>query len=310
MLEATLILVNYRSEAHTLEVLQHLRNRPRECPARIVIVDNSPSRGLGHLDEIRREPLHYLPSRRNIGFAAAVNRGLDEAAHEAVILLNPDARPERGCLAGLVEVLHANPDHAVAGPRLTPFHPGDRTYPSALQRDPDLSTALIEYTAAHRLAGRGWLDRNYFLDGRSGGAPVPCAMVQGACFAMRRSWARRVGGFDAKRFFLYWEETDFCRRVREEGGRVLFCPELRCRHAGSASCPGGERVEHHFWNGFHAYHRRHGGVVVDAMLRLLIPCGIAAELGVLWGLTVLRRGRDAQLRADRRQLWSRLREQL
>ena len=157
-----------------------------------------------------------------------------------------------------------------------------RPQPSATAIDPGVVSALVEYTIAHRVVGRDWLRRRYFLPSsvEPGAEAIDCAMVQGACLALRREAFTAIGGFDAERFFLYWEETDLERRFRRAGWRVLYCRDLACRHLGGASLdPGRSQHEGHFWRGFYAYHRKHGGMVRELVLRLLLIPGISAELG-------------------------------
>ena len=304
-----MILVSYRTDELTAACLDHLADLEDETPSQTVVVDNSPSERLAHDVERRGSGIVYLPQSCNIGFAAGVNRGLERARGRYVILLNPDARPERGCLGGLVKVLEETPN-AAAGPAIVPLTSGQACPPSALRRNPDLWTTLVEYTVAHRFVGREWLDRHYFLrpeDVPSG--PVECATVQGACLALPRVVIDRVGGFAAERFFLSWEETDFLRRLRAVGGRVLYCPSLRCAHDGGASIDGGGQDPVHFWRGLYRYHRKHHGVWYELLLRALMAPGIATELAVLGMLDLARRGRDPVLRRDLDNVRVRLREQ-
>jgi N-acetylglucosaminyl-diphospho-decaprenol L-rhamnosyltransferase len=307
--DLTVILVNYRTDDHTVACLDHLAGLEGEAPSQTVVVDNSPSGRLAIDAERRGSGVVYLPQSDNVGFAAGVNSGLERATGRFVVLLNPDARPEPGCLAGLAAVLAEMP-HAAAGPALVPLTPGQTCPPSALRRDPDLWTALVEYTIVHRVVGRDWLDQSYFLRAEDVSAgPVECATVQGACLAVPRDVVDRIGVFDAARFFLYWEETDFLRRLRAGGGRVLYCPHLRCGHDGGASIDGGSQDPVHFWRGLYSYHRKHHGRLYELMLRALLASGIAGELATLATLDLVRRGRDPVLRRDLEYARVRLREQ-
>lgn len=310
MLEATAILVNYRTEEHVIELLECLDGSGGECPKEIIIIDNSPERGLGKRAQVRRSSVRYLPSERNPGFAAAVNRGLESAGEEIIILLNPDARPEPGCLAGLVTLLRDEPSAVVVAPRLVPFHPDASPVPSATRRDPGLWSSLIEYTVVRRFVSPNWLSKHYFVDDSKVAGAVECAMVQGACFAFWKAWGLTLGGFDAERFFLYWEETDFCRRVRQRGGRVLYCPGLTCRHLGGASFGQGGQDVRHFWRSLYAYHRKHHGLLYTALLRALLGGGIAVEYLILQALHLGRGAKDPELVSDLETLRLRLRQQI
>jgi GT2 family glycosyltransferase len=307
--DLTVILVNYRTGDHTVACLDHLAKLAGGASSQTVVVDNSPSDRLKNEVGQRGSKIVYLPQADNRGFAAGVNRGVEAAVGRFVVLLNPDARPEPGCLSGLVEVLDREP-MAAAGPALVPMTPGAPCPPSALRRDPDLWTALVEYTTVQRLVGRDWLDHHYFLRAEDvPSSPTECATVQGACLALPRAVIDQIGGFDEGRFFLYWEETDFLRRLRATGGRVLYCPHLRCAHDGGASIDGGGQDPTHFWRGLYRYHRKHNGRLYELLLRALLASGIVAELAVLAAFDVGRRGRDPILRRDLATVRTRLREQ-
>ncbi len=292
-----------------MATLSALATRPDELPEQLIVVDNSPGNNLsGVLGQVDL-PINYSPTCRNEGFAAGVNRGLKHSRGECIILLNPDARPEPGCLAGLADVLDRHEDIAVAGPVLLPFAEGGQAVPSATRRDPFLLPALVEYTALHRMMAEDWLQKNYFVNPGAETGLVDCAMVQGACLAFRRSWLEKIGNFDEETFFLYWEETDFCQRVRRHGGRVVYCPQLTCRHLGGASMGANGQDVYHFWRSFYGYHRKHQGQAAALLLRFLLIPGMASELWILMLLSRYRHKNDRQLERHICLLRRQLREQ-
>lgn len=276
----SLIIVNYHTESHLLATLSDLASRPGELPGQVIVVDNSPQNGLREVLSGLDMVVAYQATDRNLGFAGGVNLGLEQSRGRFIILLNPDARPQAGCLPGLIRVLADQPDIGVAGPAMLSCGARPQAMISATRRDPTLATFLAEYTVLHRLLPRDWLQHHYFVPPGQGRDPVDCAMVQGACFAMRRDWLERTGPFDAKRFFLYWEETDFCRRLRALGGRVVYCPQLSCLHEGGVST-GGDQDISLFWQSLHAWHRKHHGTGANLFLRALLVPGIGAELLIL-----------------------------
>lgn len=312
MLDLAVLIVNFRTEERVLELLAHLATLGPERPASTIVVDNSPQRGLSR--RLAEHPLtpEVLTAPRNLGFAGGVNLGLPLCNESTIVLLNPDAHPEPGCLAGLLAALERRESWAAA-PALLPFDDGLPTQPSATRRDPTVLTTLVEHTVLYRLLPRDWLNARYFLlpeAAEEQGDAVSCAMVQGACMAIRRQAFEEVGPFDDDRFFLYWEETDFCRRVRAAGGRILFCPHLRCRHLGGASFDDSALAGQHFWRGLYAYHRKHGGPLRAAFLWCLLFPGMAAEWSILALLDRVRRGRDEKLRRDLSEVKARIGAQL
>ena len=294
MLPASVVLVNYRSPELVVGALRHLESLGTERPEQTIVVDNSPEEGLGHRLAAN---VDYVASPGNVGFAGGVNLGLQYASQEVVVLLNPDAIPEPSCLTGMVETLLGAGDVGVVAPMLLPMSPDAPVVPSATRRDPGFLTALVEHTILRRFLSPTWLDRHYFIRPGATPGPTDAAMVQGACFAFRRELLDRIGLFDEKNFFLYWEETDFCRRARQAGWRVLLCPQVCCRHLGGGSTPEADLARRHFWWGLLAYHRRYHGVVQALLLRSALLVGITAEICLLSVLRLWRPG-DRELRAD------------
>lgn len=306
MTDYTLIVVNYRCEKHTLACLEHVRSLPNGQPSDCVVFDNSPDQGLTDLPGFDQLDCQYLSSPVNLGFAAAVNRAAEQATSSFMVLLNPDAVPLPDCLPRLVDVLRQDSSAALAGPRLYSGNPESGSQHSATRIAPNLITSLIEYTCAHRLVGSQWLQRHYFAD--PGLGRQPCATLQGACLALRRQVFEQLSGFD-ERFFFYWEDTDLSTRVSNAGHRLVYCPDLACRHEGAQSSIATEQRSAHFWDGFYRYHRKHGHRLRSPLLRSLLPLGISAELAGLALLNRIRRGQDPKLIDDIAVLKGRLRQQ-
>ena len=297
MIDATLILVNYRTAKQLLAALKHLAASPKEMPARVIVVDNSPSKYLAEQTVLLPFPqIQYIASPENLGFAGGVNLGLTAAEGRFIILLNPDAHPEPGCLPGLAAILAARPGAAVAGPKLIPFNHAESFCPSAAWRDPSLLTALVEYTPCRRFFNDRWLWRHYWINPATTMRMKSCAMVQGACFVIKRSWLEQVGSFDSERFFLYFEETDFCRRIRLKGGSVLYCPEYICRHQGGASLKGRRQDTARFWKSLYRFYAKHYGPVYTLLTKLALTVGLSSEyLLCLWKQRIRRSNPDLEL---------------
>jgi GT2 family glycosyltransferase len=167
-------------------------------------------------------------------------------------------------LRRLVDYLSANPKVAIVGPRL-------------LQPD-------------------GALQRDISATGLSPNRRV--AMVQGACLLLRRSLLQQVGLLD-ERFFLYFEETDLCKRAADRGWEVHYVGEAAAIHIGSQSTEERRPSARHFIASLYRFHHKHYGLgEAVALWSILMPYHGARMLR----LALLRRFKpsDAALRADLR----------
>ncbi|MEO8036318.1 MAG: glycosyltransferase [Acidobacteriota bacterium] len=241
MTARSLLIVNYRSAALTANAVRSAREAS-SLTLQVVIVDNScdPAeagalRGVG--DEL-------VVAERNLGYAGGINRGRKSCAGEVIVVSNPDVIFTPGCIDLLADALTSRV--AVAGPAL--FW-DDRAVWHLPPSDLFTGRQKLDEILASR--SRGWAarrDRRRFRERVSFWAlrdPTPVRSLSGAVMAIRTSELDEAGGFD-ERFPLYFEETDFLRRMTGRGREILYVPAAQCRHlfnqsAGQNSAAAAER---------------------------------------------------------------------
>jgi GT2 family glycosyltransferase len=228
---ASIIIVSYNSAAQIGACLRALQRQSCDCEYEIVVVDNA-SR-----DESRAivggfAGVRLIAETENWGFGGGVNRGVAAAQGRIIALLNPDATPAPNWLAQLV-TLFDDPRVGVVGSKV--LGPDDliQSVGSTLQTPVMLS--------AHR--GDGERDQGQY-------DPITDVWaVHGAAMAFTRQTWEALSGFDEGFFPAYWEESDFCERVRRAGLRVIVAPQAVVRHH-EASATGKYSAEFYFY-----YHR-------------------------------------------------------
>jgi GT2 family glycosyltransferase len=225
----------------------------------VVVVDNSSSAAT--LDVVADAGATYLDPGANLGFAAAVNRGLAAIdLHGAdVLLLNPDARVAPDALELLHRGLQADPTLACIAP--AQHRPGSAVAAAVCWPFPTPARAWHEAVGLGRF-GHGW---GYVI--------ASVLLVRGEAFL-------DVGGLD-EGFFLYAEEADWERRATRRGWTVSYCPEAEATHVGAATDDDPARREVRFHAGVETYVRKwHGPVgwrsyqaatVLTALRRAVVP---------------------------------------
>ena len=162
-----------------------------------------------------------------LGFAANVNRGVAAATHPFVLVANPDAVPEPGAVALLLDFAAAHPRAGVVGPRLV--FPDGTPQPSR-RRFPTVTGTLVRRTPLRLLLDPWNRQRgHYLLDERPTG-PVPADWMLGAFLLLRRDMLDELGGFDAG-FRLYGEDIDLCYRAMRAGWERWYVPDAVVTHA-------------------------------------------------------------------------------
>jgi GT2 family glycosyltransferase len=182
----------------------------------VLVLDNA-SRD-GSAGAARRHPAttELVARERRRGKADNDSELLQRARGRYCLLLNEDSELLPGATATLHAALEARPDAAAAGARL--LRPDGRQQPSAW-RFPTPLTAL---------AGALFLHRRYTVQSR-GDEICDVDWAQSAALLVRREAAEQIGWFDPA-FFVYSDEVDFCKRLRDAGWRTLYVPEAAAVH--------------------------------------------------------------------------------
>jgi N-acetylglucosaminyl-diphospho-decaprenol L-rhamnosyltransferase len=233
------VIVNYRTAALTVECVRAVEaQRAALAGGRVLVVDNCS--GDGSVEQIRTalhdggwgDWVEVLAMPRNGGFAYGNNAGLARAleidpAFFALVLLNPDAQLAAGALDALIATLTLESDIGIAGALIANPHGGEE---HSAHRWP---SPLGEFASASQLAFFTRLrQRRLPTDGVHG--VRWCDWVSGACIAIRHDVFKAIGALD-ERYFLYFEEVDFCRRARLAGWRCASVPRARVIHIEGAS---------------------------------------------------------------------------
>ena len=234
------ILINYKTPDMTLESLEAFMREMGDRPGVFVtLVDNaSGDDSVEKLSkEIRRrgwdDRVALVESERNGGFAYGVNVGVGAqpptGRPDFVYLLNSDAFPDPKAVDVLLDFLTQNPEIGIAGSYI---YGSDGAPHVTAFRFPSLWS---EFEGAMRL---GLLTR-ILATRRVSIEPMPTENTRvdwlaGASMLIRSEVLDEVGLFDDT-FFLYYEETDFCRRALNAGWETWYLPASRVVHIGSVS---------------------------------------------------------------------------
>ncbi|MER7009341.1 glycosyltransferase family 2 protein [Dactylosporangium sp. NPDC000555] len=232
--DCVVVIVAYNSAKEIGGLLDSLPAAADGLRLRVIVVDNDSADNTAEVVAARPWATH-VPSGGNLGYSGGINVGRRTAGPtRAIAVLNPDLRLEPGSLRRLADAAQA-PGAGAAVPRMLDGTGG--FFPS-LRREPTVLRALGD-----ALLGGKWPSRPGVLSEMvwSRGSYERAGEVDwatGAAIVITAEADAQVGPWDDERFFLYSEETDYCRRLRQAGFAIHYIPEATARHEGGGSGAG------------------------------------------------------------------------
>ncbi|MEX2263367.1 MAG: glycosyltransferase family 2 protein [Bryobacteraceae bacterium] len=198
--------------------------------ASVLVVDNASSDKT--LEVVRSRNARCIANAANLGFAAAVNRGIRELATEYVLLLNPDA-----VIATGIEALReacGRENVAAAGGMLVDGQSNPQVG-FQVRRFPTPAALAFEALLLNRLWPRNPVNWNYRCIGHIVSEPGEVEQPAGAFLMIRRAVWDRLGGFDEQFYPVWFEEVDFCKRANALGYKIRYEPAAVAKHTGAHS---------------------------------------------------------------------------
>jgi N-acetylglucosaminyl-diphospho-decaprenol L-rhamnosyltransferase len=244
------IIVYFRTPAGLSACLDGLRKQTTP-PAEIVVIDNSSA-----IDGVDRRPAsgadwEWVRADGNLGFGAACNLGAQVTHSDNLLMLNADVALDADASRHLRSAVESDPEVGVVGPRI---HGADGEIELSARAFPTVVTGLVGRSS---LLTKVLARINRTPSGLSGALRSSGRVdwVSGACMLIRRHAFDQVGGFDED-YWMYWEDADLCRRLRERGWATVLCTDAEARHNTGASGRSRSTIE-----AFHAsaarYYERH-----------------------------------------------------
>ena len=230
------IVLNYRMPEDTLRCVAALQAQTIAGEMEIIVVDNHSQDGSMRTLRTLLGPgkrIQILETPTNLGYGRGNNLAVERAQGRFLLIVNPDTVLEPDAARCMVTFLEAHPDVGIVGPQLV-FADGRirdsfRTFPTPT--DIFIKRTFLRFLFPKRMSEYLQWNENPHLT-------RDVDWVVGACLCMRRSLFQELGGFDP-RFFLFFEDTDLCRRCWAVQKRVVYLPAAKAQDSAHRLSSGG-----------------------------------------------------------------------
>jgi GT2 family glycosyltransferase len=266
----SIITVNYNGLALTVELLNSIKKLSYKN-LEVFVVDNaskeSPQEYLAeHFPEVK-----CIRSDANLGFAGGNNLAARQAKGDFIFYINNDAEITEGCLEKLISLFEKRPKLGIVSPLICYFKESKGASNDLIQYAG--MTQMNALTARNSTIGEKTRDTGQYADA------TPTAYAHGAAMMMSRKATEKVG-LMFEDFFLYYEELDWCERIRKAGFEIFVEPRARIYHKESATVGASSTLKTYYINRNRIYfmRRNYGGLSFVAFLLFLTFVAIPKNL--------------------------------
>lgn len=225
-MDVSIVIVNYKTRGMVKQGLKSLRAAKLRLNYEVFVVDNGSNDGLPQLIRQDFPEVRLIALEKNVGFAAGNNLAIRKAKGKYVFILNPDAMVNPGAIEAMAAYMEARPEIGVLGPKLV--RP-DGARQESVHRFPTPWIPVYRRTPLGRLPQAKAALERYVMHGEIVESPMDVDWMEGAALFVRRAAIEQVGMFD-ERFFVYFEDADWCRRFWQAGWKVVYYPQAQIIH--------------------------------------------------------------------------------
>ena len=282
VLDLAIVIVNYNVVDLLRRCLETVFASDGSLTYRVCVVDNCSADGSVAMVRAEFPQVELIANEENVGYPAANNQGLRALGVEGdsppryALLLNPDTEVPADAFARLLAYMDASFEVGVVGPRLVK---PDGTLDLACRRGFDSMSALVyRMIGLSRLFPRSRRFARYnmtYLDERE---LAEVDSVVGAFMLVRTRAIRQVGLLD-DRFWMYGEDLDWAKRMRDAGWKVVYNPAVTVLHVKRASSRQNPRAQVEFYRAMLLFYYKHYRGSTPSWLHWLILLGIAFKGG-------------------------------
>ena len=231
----------------------------RDLTYEVIVADNASTDDSAAMVRAEFPTIRLIANSENLGFARANNQGIRVSQGRYVVLLNSDTVASAAALDALVAFMDAHHEAGAVGPRL--LRPDGTAQPYAFGGDPTLG--YLARRGLNRL-----LRRRYLHDWNTD-AIQEVDWVSGACLMARRAAVEQAGPLDES-MFMYFEDNEWCLRIRKAGWKVYYDPQAAIVHLGGQSVAKNPAARQAYTRSLRIFYRKHYGVLECTVMDVLL----------------------------------------
>lgn len=256
MTELSICILTLNSVEYLKKCLKSIQQFPPDGGYEILVADNGSNDGTVTMLQDEYPAVKIILNKENLGFTKPNNQMLRQAKGNFLLLLNPDTLLTEDCFNPQLDFLKANPDVGISIPKVLN---ADGSFQKQSRRGEATPIEVIGYFfRLGKLFPKNKPLNGYLVSWLPENEVAEVKAVSGSCMFIRRETWEQVGDFD-ERFFAYQEDSDYCRRARQKGWKIMYVPISHIIHYGGE---GGSKAQpiksiYQWHRSYFLYYRKH-----------------------------------------------------
>jgi GT2 family glycosyltransferase len=230
-MDISIVILNYKSKGFVMNCLKSILEADFDMAGKkliyeVIVVDNNSDDKLGDILAWQYPQVVFIQNKENLGMGAGNNVGIKKAKGDYVAVMNPDTIAFKDTFQKLYNYMESEKKAGVIGPRqLNP----DKSIQNSCYRWPKIFTPIYRRTPLGNLNFAKNDLKRYLMEDFDHKSTQSVDWLLGSFLFIRASAINDVGLFD-ERYFMYFEDTDYCKRFWEKGWRVVYCASAEIIH--------------------------------------------------------------------------------
>ena len=272
--DVSIVTVSWNVKKLILECIQSVYEKTESYSFEMIIIDNDSKDGTPEIIEKKFHEIKLIKNNYNAGITVANNQGIKASKGRYICFLNPDTHLINNAIDLLVKYLEENTSVSAVGSQS--INPGGVLEENCRKGSMSIWTEFLDMTTLtarfpkNRIISRHRLGYWDHMSIRS------VDHIAAECFIVRKNLLNQIGVMD-EQFFMYGDDTDFCRRIKNSGGEIIYFPHAKIFHHKGSSSRQNNEIQIIAKGSYYKYFSKHHGIFYASCYRFTV-----GVIGLCW----------------------------
>ena len=228
-MDLSISIVNFNTKEPLKKCLESIKNNIQGISYEVIVVDNASSDGSAEMVKQGFPHIKLIANSQNRGATVAKNQSFKIAQGRFILIADSDIEILPGAVSSMVDFMDKTPQAGIVGPRvlfadLSPQHSCNKGFPNLFNAfiNNIFFLAHLRYRFYRTTIGKRYVKSRY-------NRVEEFAWLGGMCLLVRNTIVQQLGGMD-ENFFIYYDDTEFCLRVKKAGYKIYYLPQAAVIH--------------------------------------------------------------------------------